>query len=106
MFKGYDRPKYDLKDPSAWMAMKRDQALHEQALVSVARHLNTAPPRQSSAQIPQILLPPAQQAALESDVPASMHAFTQEMLTGRSIDQFIKYIKTLWLAVWRIAAGG
>jgi hypothetical protein len=55
------------------MAIKRDRALHEQALAIVARHLNTPTPRQGGAQIPQIMLPPAQQ-----------------MLVGRGIDQFIK----------------
>lgn len=41
MFKGIDRTKYDIKDPSAWTAMKRDTSLHNEALATVARYLNT-----------------------------------------------------------------
>lgn len=78
MFKGYDRAKYDLKDPSAWHAMKRDEALHEENLLMIARHLNsqTAQPiRQGGPQMPQILLPPAQQAALTTQIPADLEQF-------------------------------
>lgn len=69
MFKGFDRAKYDLQDPSAWKAIERDRKLHEQALALVARHLNAKPPRQNSPQIAQILLPRSQQPTLTSQVP-------------------------------------
>jgi len=74
MFRGYDRAKYDLRDPSVSQAIKRDRALHEEALATIARHLNTKPPRQGASQVPHILLPPAQQAELESHVPAQLLA--------------------------------
>jgi hypothetical protein len=80
MLKGFDRAKYDLKDPSAWMAIKRDKALHEQALLTVARHLNAHRLPQNRQHVPQILLPPSQQAALDSQVPAVMHSFAQTQL--------------------------
>jgi hypothetical protein len=80
MFKGYDRAKYDLQDPSAYHAIKRDQALHEDALRTVARYLNTPVSRQGRTQIPQIVLPPAQQAELTTQMPADLQAYERTEL--------------------------
>jgi hypothetical protein len=75
MFKGFDRAKYDLKDPSAWQAIKRDRALHEQALQTVARHLQTRTPPPPRPRVPVLLLPANQQASLTSQLPVPMLDF-------------------------------
>lgn len=57
MFRGYDRAKYDVQDPSAWQAMTRDKLLHEQALLTVSRYLNAPAPRPPRAVVAKILAP-------------------------------------------------
>lgn len=54
MFRGFDRAKYDVQDPSAWQAIARDKLLHEQNLLTVSRHLNAAAPKAPRAQIAKI----------------------------------------------------
>lgn len=80
MFKGVDRAKYDLNDPSAWHSMKRDRALHEEALRTVARHLDSKKPTQRGAQIPLVLLPPDQQAELDTQLPAVLQQYERSEL--------------------------
>lgn len=60
MFRGFDRTKYDLRDPSTAHAMRRDRALHEAAMRTVQRHLNTKMPVQSGPRVAQVLVPSQQ----------------------------------------------
>ena len=39
-FRGYDRAKYDLSDPSSHRRMARDAALHDSAVQTVLRGMN------------------------------------------------------------------
>lgn len=84
MFKGFDRAKYDLKDPSAWQAIKRDRVLHEQALLTVARHLQSKQAAKPRPSVPVLLLPSDQQASLTTQLPVQML-------------QFERYLPNTWL---------
>lgn len=81
LFKGYDRAKYNLQDPSSRWAMQRDVQLHEQALATVARHLSTKVQPTKGAQTPRVLLPPAQMPELTGQVPHTMQAFASSELS-------------------------
>lgn len=89
MFKGVDRAKYDLKDPSAWTALERDRALHVQALAMVERHLKSQMTPVKQPRVPQILLPADQQAALTTEVPAQMQSFMYDLF-GKELKNDIK----------------
>lgn len=92
MFKGVDRAKYDIRDPSVRHAIKRDEALHKESLVRIARYLNTPPPKQNHVRrVPQILLPPKQRAELVTRVPASMRAFADNVLVSKAIPRDKKF---------------
>ena len=63
--------------------MKRDEALHEANLLMIVRHLNlqsAQPLQQGGLQMPRILLPPSQQAALTTQIPADLEQFERAEL--------------------------
>lgn len=78
--KGFDRAKYDLRDPSAWHALERDRALHEEALENVRRYLQSHTPQVHRVQTPVLHLAPIEQAALTHQLPTAMVAYERHSL--------------------------
>ena len=96
MFRGFDRAKYDLKDPSAWTALQRDRALHEQALKTIERHLKASTVVQikpKSALVTQLSLPVVQRA---DQLPESVRNLATQTQTQAVLTKALSTEKKIW----------